>query len=78
LVKIKWISLVNLILNKEEVKELIQEKMTVASLTQALKELLSPEGKDKAKKIQDDLLQKLGGPGASKNVAQLVLNHGKV
>ena len=78
LVKIKWISLVNLILNKEEVKELIQEKMTVASLTNALKELLSPEGNKKAQQIQDDLLQKLGGPGASKNVAQLVLNHGKV
>ena len=78
LVKIKWISLVNLILNKEEVKELIQEKMTVTSLTNALKELLSPEGNKKAKQIQDDLLQKLGGPGASKNVAQLILNHGKV
>jgi len=52
--------------------------MTVSALTMALKELLSPEGKDKAKKIQDALLQKLGGPGASKNVAQLVLNHGKV
>ena len=78
LVKIKWISLVNLILNKEEVKELIQEKMTVASLTNALNDLLSPEGNKKAKQIQDDLLQKLGGPGASKNVAQLVLNHGKV
>ena len=78
LVKIKWISLVNLILNKEEVKELIQEKMTVSSLTNALRELLSPEGNKKAKQIQDALLQKLGGPGASKNVAQLVLNHGKV
>jgi lipid-A-disaccharide synthase len=78
LVKIKWISLVNLILNKEEVKELIQEKMTVSALTMALKDLLSPEGNKKAKQIQDDLLQKLGGPGASKNVAQLVLNHGKV
>ena len=78
LVKIKWISLVNLILNKEEVKELIQEKMTITSLTNALKELLSPEGNKKAQQIQDDLLQKLGGPGASKNVAQLVLNHGKV
>lgn len=78
LVKIKWISLVNLILNKEEVKELIQEKMTVTSLTNALKELLSPEGNKKAQQIQDDLLQMLGGPGASKNVAQLVLNHGKV
>ncbi len=78
LVKMKWISLVNLILNKEEVKELIQEKMTVTSLTNALKELLSPEGNKKAKQIQDDLLQKLGGPGASRNVAQLVLNHGKV
>ena len=78
LVKIKWISLVNLILNKEEVKELIQEKMTVTSLTNALRELLSPEGIKKAQQIQDDLLQKLGGPGACKNVAQLVLNHGKV
>lgn len=78
LVKIKWISLVNLILNKEEVTELIQEKMTVPALTSALQELLSPQGKMKAQQIQEALFHQLGGPGASKNVAQLVLNHGKV
>lgn len=41
LIKIKYISLVNLILNKEAVKELIQHKCIVSKLEAVLKDLLS-------------------------------------
>ena len=40
LVKLKYISLVNLILNKEVVKELIQKNCNVKKITKELKELL--------------------------------------
>ena len=41
LIKLKYISLVNLIMNKEVVKELIQDKLTVKNLTKELEQLLS-------------------------------------
>jgi lipid-A-disaccharide synthase len=44
-VKIKFIALVNLIMNKEVVKELIQEDLTTANLIVALKDLLDNPAK---------------------------------
>ena len=41
LIKVKYISLVNLIMDKEVVKELIQDEMNVPSLTRELKSLLT-------------------------------------
>jgi len=73
LVKLTWISLVNLILNEERVKEFIQEKMTPDALTQELKNLLSEEGQRKAEQTRLELVNSLGGPGASSRVAQLIL-----
>lgn len=73
LVKLTWISLVNLILNEERVKEFIQEKMTPDALTQELKNLLSEEGQRKAEQTRLELVSLLGGPGASSRVAQLIL-----
>lgn len=43
LIKIKYISLVNLIMDKEVVRELIQDKMNEDNLTTALREILSDE-----------------------------------
>jgi lipid-A-disaccharide synthase len=43
LVRIKYISLVNLIMNKEVIKELIQDELTVKNLELELEELLSNE-----------------------------------
>ena len=47
LVKVKYISLVNLIMDKLVVKEFIQEEMTVENLKQELNELLTDEQQDK-------------------------------
>jgi len=51
-VKIKFIALVNLIMNKEVVKELIQEELTTANLIEALKDLF--ENPAKQAQIKED------------------------
>lgn len=73
LVKLTWISLVNLILNEERVHEFIQEEMTTDALTQELQSLLSESGQRKAEETRLELMEKLGGPGASLRVAKLIL-----
>jgi lipid-A-disaccharide synthase len=54
LVKIKYIGLVNLIMDKEVVKELIQDKLTVENLKTALDQLLTNEKKQL--QLQQDYL----------------------
>ena len=74
LIKIKYIGLVNLIMNKEVVKELIQDELNVENLTAELKILLEEEQKINAvKKDYDSLFSLLQGSGnASANAAQKI------
>lgn len=51
-IKIKFIALVNLIMDKEVVKELIQEQLTTTNLISELKQLL--ESSSKQKQIKED------------------------
>ena len=71
LIKIKFIGLVNLIMNKEVVKELIQDELTVENLRFELSELLN--NKTKQQQIKEDyaLLKNLLSKGghASANAA---------
>ena len=55
LVKVPFISLVNLIMNKAVVTELIQDNLTPTSLTTALQELLADT--PKRKQVEEDYLQ---------------------
>jgi lipid-A-disaccharide synthase len=76
LIKIKYICLVNLIMDKEVVKELIQQEMNEENLVNELGLLLT--NKNKQQKIQEDYdrlraLLKLGG-NASENAALSVWN----
>lgn len=76
LIKIKYICLVNLIMDKEVVKELIQHKMNEENLVNELGLLLT--NKNKQQKIQEDYdrlraLLRLGG-NASENAALSVWN----
>jgi len=75
LVKIDYISLVNLILNKEAVKELIQSACNVENIQEELS-LILPNGKKREKMLADydQLIQLLGKGGASEKVAELILN----
>ena len=71
LIKIKYIGLVNLIMNKEVVKELIQDELNVKNLVNELTLLLQDDPKIEAiKKDYDNLFNLLQGSGnASANAA---------
>src|SRR5690606_17395697 len=74
-IKVKYISLVNLIMNKEVVKELIQDELTVQNLETELKKILND--KDRIAQIKNDytlLKQKLGtNKNASETGAEAVI-----
>lgn len=74
LVKLKFICLVNLIMDKEVVKELIQNDLTPEKITEELKIiLLDKEAREKIKKDYSQLNQILSeGGNASKNAAQSI------
>jgi lipid-A-disaccharide synthase len=74
LVKIKYISLVNLIMDREVVKELIQGDCTAEQIREELLKIL-PGGVSRSQMENDfnELRQILGGGGASKKVAQSLL-----
>jgi lipid-A-disaccharide synthase len=73
LVTVQWVSLVNLVAEREVVPELLQERLTVAGLVNALGPLL--EAGSPARAAQRDGLaevrRRLGSPGASARVAAL-------
>jgi lipid-A-disaccharide synthase len=73
LVKIKFISLVNLILNKEVVRELIQQNCSVENIVKEL-ELIRLEGVKRDKMLNEykELIYLLGEKGASMRVAQKI------
>ncbi len=74
LVKLPYISLVNLIMNKEVVKEFIQSQCNTRNLVRELKELLlNVSYRSSMLTNYESLHQKLGGPGASKRAAEEVL-----
>lgn len=74
IVKLDYISLVNLIMEREVVTELIQRKFNKNSLKRELTKILED---DQRTKIYEDyylLEQKLGGKGASKKTAELIFD----
>ncbi len=75
LVKVKYISLVNLIMDKEIVKELIQNELTESNLKTELDKLLKPETRTKILADYAQLKEKLGGSGASKKTAKLIIHY---
>ena len=73
LVDLKFISLVNLIMDKEVVKELIQNEFNVKNLEQELRKILDDSQRTTMFLNYFDLEKKLGGKGASKKVAELIV-----
>jgi lipid-A-disaccharide synthase len=74
LIKIKYISLVNLIMNREVVKELIQDEMNEKNLEEELKLLLTDTNKrEQLKKDYGELKHLLNeGGDASYNAARII------
>ncbi len=74
LIKVKYISLVNLIMDRQIVKELIQHEFNVDRIVTELKNIL--ENRETRQNIIENytkLRHKLGGKGASENAAKAVI-----
>ncbi len=73
-VHVKYISLVNLILDREAVAELIQYKFTADTLSRELAPLL-PDGEARSRMLDDykELLERVGPPGASDRAAAIMV-----
>ncbi|WP_152287898.1 lipid-A-disaccharide synthase [Flavicella marina] len=71
IITLKFISLVNLIMDKEVVKELIQNDFQKKNLKVELDKILAGATRDSLLKNYDDLEQDLGGIGASKKAAAI-------
>jgi lipid-A-disaccharide synthase len=72
IVDIQYISLVNLIMDKEIVTELIQHEFNTKSLEKALQNILKPEEQKTIKEAYSELREKLGGGGASEKSAKTI------
>lgn len=75
LVKIKFISLVNLIVNKKIVTELIQEDCNPEKLTAELKQILNGGGRSTMLAEYENLHRLMGKPGASAKTAVLIKDY---
>jgi lipid-A-disaccharide synthase len=74
IITLKYISLVNLIMDEEVVTELIQDECNTKSIKTELNKLLDANHRAKLLQKYDELEQKLGGIGASEKVASLIVN----
>lgn len=75
LIKVPYISLVNLILDRPAVTELIQDELNPTSIVSELKKILE-DGKPRNQMLHDyeELWSKLGSGGASERAAKLIVS----
>jgi len=71
-IKIRFISLVNLIMDRLVVKELIQEECNPEKISEELRSILKGAGREKMLSDYRELSQKMGTPGASEKTAKLI------
>ena len=74
IITLKYISLVNLIMDKPVVTELIQNDFNTKRLKQELDRILDPEHRKQVFLDYYELEKQLGGKGASMNTAKLIFN----
>lgn len=74
IITLKFISLVNLIMNREVVTELIQHDFNIKRLKQELEFILNSEKREQLFLDYYELEKKLGGKGASEKTAKLIFN----
>ena len=75
IIHVKYISLVNLIMDREVVRELIQQDLTTENLTQELQKLMDPTHKATLLQDYETLRHKLGDIGASARIAERMLTY---
>jgi lipid-A-disaccharide synthase len=74
IITLKYISLVNLIMDREVVTELIQDDCSTKRIREELTKILEPNYRKILLENYDLLEEKLGGIGASKKTAQLIVD----
>jgi lipid-A-disaccharide synthase len=74
IIKVKYISLVNLIMDKMVVKELIQDELNPQNITKQLNEILEPNKRTQLLADYKLLKEMLGGPGASQRAADKIVS----
>lgn len=74
IINLDYISLVNLVMGREVVKELIQNDFNTKNLKQELLKILDPKHRETIFSDYFELEKKLGGPGASMKTAKLIFN----
>ena len=72
IINLNYISLVNLIMDREVVKELIQNDFTTKNLKKELNKILDKNNRERIFEDYFKLEKKLGGKGASRNTAELI------
>ena len=72
IVDIKYISLVNLIMDEEVVTELIQQELNKQNLKRELERILAGDGRAKMLYSFSQLKEKLGSGGASERAAEII------
>ncbi len=75
IITLEYISLVNLIMNKTVVKELIQNEFNKHNLEQELQKILDPNYRQQLLLAYDALEETLGGKGASETTAKLIVQN---
>jgi lipid-A-disaccharide synthase len=75
IVTLKYISLVNLIMDKEVVTELIQDNCTSKNIKKELQKLLEPNYRNQVLENYNELEKQLGGSGASEKTAKLIVQN---
>jgi lipid-A-disaccharide synthase len=73
IITLKYISLVNLIMDEEVVTELIQEDFNTKNIRRELQKILEPHYRKQLLQKYDLLEKKLGGIGASEKTAALIV-----
>lgn len=73
IITLKYISLVNLIMDEEVVTELIQENCNTKTIEKELIKILKPEYRKQLLEKYEVLEKKLGGVGASEKTAKLIV-----
>ncbi|MFN0215224.1 MAG: lipid-A-disaccharide synthase [Saprospiraceae bacterium] len=76
LVKVKYISLVNLIIDRPIVRELIQDELNRKNLREALADILDSTKSKILQTSYTELRERLGGGGASERAAKEILSLG--
>lgn len=75
LIRVKYISLVNLIMDREVVRELIQQDLTELNLVIELQKLMDPAHKRVLLADYEELRRRLGNEGASERLAEKMLEY---